>query len=117
MNELLQYLLVATNVAKKLHWETKSFAVHIALDELHGKLIELTDELAEQYFGAFGNDINLDVNNAQVNIASPQQFILDMVVKLEQFEPVLKDLDSLKNTYDELKATALKTKYKLDNLK
>ncbi len=39
---------------KLLHWQTKSFAEHKALDELFGSLIDLTDGLVESVMGKYG---------------------------------------------------------------
>lgn len=115
MNALLAYLLQAANVAKKLHWETKSFALHLALDELNGVLIKFTDEIAEEYFGMFGVT-QVDVNATQISVASPQAFIAELISTLDQARHLLQDVDSLESTYDALQSAVLKVKYKIDNL-
>ena len=116
MKELLQYLLVAANVSKKLHWETKSFAMHLALDELNSTLHDFTDRLAEEYFGAYGTIADIQVNDAQVVQSSPLDFISDLVLKLEQFKSVLGNAP-LQNTFEELQSAVFKVKYKLENLR
>lgn len=37
-----------------MHWTTDSFSKHMALGEFYEEVIELTDALAEAYFGAYG---------------------------------------------------------------
>jgi DNA-binding ferritin-like protein len=36
------------------HWATKSYAKHKALGKFYENIIELTDDLAETYFGIYG---------------------------------------------------------------
>ena len=36
-----------------MHWSTKSYAQHKALGHFYEKIIELTDQLAEAYFGCY----------------------------------------------------------------
>jgi DNA-binding ferritin-like protein len=36
------------------HWATKSYAKHKALGGFYDKIIDLTDDLAETYFGIYG---------------------------------------------------------------
>ena len=50
----LATLLHSGTNAHFFHWATKSYAKHKALGGFYDKIIDLTDELAETYFGIYG---------------------------------------------------------------
>jgi DNA-binding ferritin-like protein len=50
----LATLLHSGTNAHFFHWATKSYAKHKALGGFYEKIIELTDDLAETYFGIYG---------------------------------------------------------------
>jgi DNA-binding ferritin-like protein len=50
----LATLLHSGTNAHFFHWATKSYAKHKALGGFYEKIIDLTDDLAETYFGIYG---------------------------------------------------------------
>ena len=47
-------LLHSSTNSHFFHWETNSYAQHIALGEFYDGIIEATDELVEAYIGIYG---------------------------------------------------------------
>lgn len=54
MATFLSTMLNAGTNAHFFHWSTNSFSQHMALGDFYEEIIELTDELAEAYFGVYG---------------------------------------------------------------
>lgn len=52
--ELIGRLFQSRNIAHLAHLNTMSFAEHKALDAYYSTLLDLTDSLAEKYFGIYG---------------------------------------------------------------
>lgn len=50
----LTTLLHSGTNAHLMHWSTKSYAQHKTLGKFYENIIELTDQLAETYFGCYG---------------------------------------------------------------
>lgn len=121
MEIILQVLLNANTKAKRLHWTTKSFAQHVALQELYEMLDEMTDKLAEEYMGKYGNDqtINTEADPFKDSIkdADAITFIQVLTSQLESLKSLLPDDAWLVNTYEELQSKVSQIKYKLENLK
>lgn len=53
MAEFLAALLHSGTITHFMHWTTKSRSDHTALGEYYPKIIELTDKLAESFFGKY----------------------------------------------------------------
>lgn len=52
--ELVAYLFQLQIAAKMMHWQTRSYATHVAIGGLFDKIVELTDDIIEQYMGTYG---------------------------------------------------------------
>lgn len=116
MEIILQTLLNASTTAKRLHWTTKSFAQHIALQELYEALDTFTDRLAEEWMGKNGNaiTINTEVNTFKVDDAVV--FVQALFSQLESLKEILPHDEWIINTFEELQGTVSRVKYKLENL-
>ena len=115
MNELLSYLLLVRNKAHILHWQSRSFAKHLALGELYDGISDLVDELAEIHMGLSSVPVHPDTFNRPLS-DDPIEFITTLNAYLISMTKVVEYNDGLKNKYDELMALVAKTKYKLEKL-
>lgn len=115
MNELLSYLLVVRNHAHILHWQTRSFAKHLALGELYDGISDLTDEIAEIHMGTSSVTVSPQPYSHPLS-DDPIEFITTLYAFLVGMAAVCADSDGLKNKYDELLGLVSKTKYKLEKL-
>ena len=117
MNELLSYLLVVRNHAHILHWQTRSFAKHLALGELYDGISDLTDEIAEIHMGTSSVTVSPQPYSHQFSLSDdPIEFITTLNAFLVSASVVCDYSDGLKNKYDELLGLVAKTKYKLEKL-
>lgn len=39
---------------KMFHWQTRSYAAHVASGDLYDEIVRLTDEIIEEYMGTYG---------------------------------------------------------------
>ena len=52
--KLIAHLFQLQCSIKLLHWQTESYAVHVASDKLVHSIVDLSDALIEQYIGLYG---------------------------------------------------------------
>ena len=52
--ELVTVLFQLQLAVKLFHWQTRDYAAHVESGKLFDNIIELTDEIIEQYIGLFG---------------------------------------------------------------
>lgn len=116
MEQVLSMLLHASKVAQIWHWKVKSFAQHMALGELYELLTEVTDQLAEEYIGKFGQPTQVSDGAWTFSTVSPLEFINELHVKTEEMRNALPQDPALLNTYDALIGQIRRVKYKLENL-
>ena len=109
---LFATLLHAATSAHILHLKTRSFAAHMALDELYKELPGLVDDLIEAYQGKYGI-----VTDYPGGYAPPGE---DLVAFVQSVSDYLRDnraavgVDSeLQNTADEIAGLLDSTLYKL----
>ena len=106
----ISVLMAARTHAHILHLAEKSFARHLALDELYSGLSEKLDAIAEFLMGS-----GFDVQPALVPIKfsnDPVEFVTALLTLVNNTP--IGDLAS--NDFDELVAIIAKTKYKLERL-
>jgi len=116
MNEIINFLLSAQKAAQVQHWNTKSFALHLALGELYDILVEYADELAEMHIGITGEIIKLVLPvESEFSSMTSQEFIKMILDELNSRTDIA-DL-GMKNTYEELIGKIQRVKYKIDQLK
>ena len=115
--------LMHTAQIKLLHWQTKSYAEHKALNKLFGDFVELTDNLVESVMGKYGRP----VLNSEESTFVVKNYNFDVADDLAQYMKVLYDcyaneckslfnpqVDSeIVNILDEIIAVIDKTKYLL----
>ena len=120
LSEVVSTLFKARNVAHELHLKSKSFAEHLALEELYDSLLPLTDDFAESYQGTYGiSTQSYEEFNKQFSM-NAYSFIVELLdyVTATKLLIVSSNLGSqLENIFDEIIATVSKTKYKIENLK
>ena len=94
------------------HWQSLSFANHMALGELYDGIHDLTDTFMEAYMGKYGREqtavnsailVDYDVNNKMEKINEFEQFLVNCD---------LPDTDLL-NIRDEMLGLVHKVKYLL----
>jgi DNA-binding ferritin-like protein len=99
------------------HWQTKSFAKHLALGELYDAISEKMDEIAEMFIGISG--ITVDPAQSDANAFS-QQDPVDFVRQLHEFLLAAHDTipaeGGLLNKFEELQGEVARVKYKLEQL-
>lgn len=114
----VNFLLGLQAQLKVLHWQTKSYAKHNALDKTLDELIELTDSFVEEAMGKYGRfkledtTKNIELNNlADIDIDAMIDTVCDALIQFnEQFE---KTDTNLLNIRDEILGLFRKLKYLL----
>jgi hypothetical protein len=116
MEAIIAQLFAARDTAHRIHLRTRSFAAHIALNELYDELLEFTDELAETYQGKYGLQ----------NIPNPEfiftdhdgiLFVRELSGWAEATRLQLNPADTyIINEWDTLLSVIYRAKYKLENL-
>lgn len=109
-------LLQILDQLKYLHFQTKSYARHVALGNLYDALSDLVDEFVETYMGKYGRvktqgKIHL-ANLGEVSIDKFMDEIVDIFVSFTDAFPDPADSDLL-NIRDEMLGKTNRTKYLL----
>lgn len=110
-------LFSARDKAHELHLATKSYAEHMALNELYDNLVDTADEMAEMFQGKHGV-VGVSIPAADVwNQSDAKSFIVAFTDWLSGEAKSLIGFDSfIVNKYEELVGDTYRTKYKLENL-
>lgn len=114
--ELISKAFTTRNLLHFAHWNTKSFASHMALGDLYDQIIEDIDEIVETYQGKYGliNDLYCEKANLPDNIT---QHVKDEAQWVEDNRMFISKGDtSIENLIDSLIGHYHKTVYKLENL-
>jgi hypothetical protein len=116
-SELLIFFLKVQNQLRILHWQTTSYAKHIAYDGIYGALGGLVDQFVEVYQGKHGR---IKVDGAQIQVQditdeSLNNFVTECVEVLKKDVPeVVEEGDTdLINIRDEMLAEFNKLRYLL----
>jgi len=115
---LVQKLFESRQVAHNVHLQTKSYAMHKALNSFYDDIIELADSLIETYQGQYGliNDYKIDIPNIK-----PEGIIDYLEESAEIFKIGHNSFDEkdthLHNILDEIVGLTYSTLYKLKFLK
>ena len=113
IEELIERLFHARNVAHIAHWKTKSYSEHKALGNYYEDVIEQLDGLVEAYQGTFGI-----IGNVGEQEKSISKTINDDIIWLnENRSKIAKNIPALENIIDDLTGMHMKTLYKLENLR
>lgn len=121
MEELINDLFAARDLAHKLHLSTKSFARHLALGDLYDALTKFADDLTEVYQGKYGlMDLGKKSQNFEVQNTStldPLEYVSALARWAEGKKEVFHPEDShLINMWDEVITQIYKSKYKIEHL-
>ena len=112
--DLIGHLFLARDVTHSVHLNTRSYAKHKALGGFYGKVIDLSDDLAEAYQGRHGliGPITLHSAKKTNNVI---EFLEDSLKDVEEmrYKVCEKDDTAIQNIIDEIVGLYLKTLYKL----
>ena len=115
IEQLIARVFHTRNAAHAAHWQTRSFAEHMALGSFYDSAIENLDPLVEAYMGIYGKIKDVPV----INTPYPEMVALltqDVRWIKSNASDITKDVSSLQNLLDNLSQTYLTTIYKLKNL-
>ena len=109
--DCLSTRLHSGTVTHFMHLATDSFAVHMALGAYYVEIIELTDQFAEAYSGAYEKikDYPENFHNAK----DPQKYMASIKAFIEKNRVALPEDSELQNLVDEIAALVDSTIYKL----
>ena len=113
-SKMISLLLHSRTQAHIFHWQTKSFAEHLALGTYYDQVVDLLDGLVESYQGKYG--ILTDYETYPVENYSDKGQVVEFLDKLTvSIEVLRQDTDDsyLQNQVDTLVELLETTKYKL----
>lgn len=117
MDEIIAELLAARDTAHVLHLRTRSFAAHLALNELYDALVDLVDSLTEMYQGKYGIiTIGLKTSDYNFNDREAVGFIHELAAWAEEAKAKIPQDSFIQSEWDLVMAAIYKAKYKLENL-
>ena len=106
-------LFNARTMTHKMHLETKSYAIHKALNDFYSEIEDLADEYIECFQGQYGI---LTFEETSIDKDDPINYISEFIEKTKKYQNTIK-YSHLKNIIDEIVALSYKTLYKLKHLK
>lgn len=115
-SHIADLLLQILDQTKFLHWQTKSYARHMALGAMYDGLNELIDEFIETYMGKYGRvQTHGKIHTGNLQELSIDKFMDDVVEILCSFTKAFPNPDDsdLLNIRDEMLGLVNKTKYLL----
>ena len=114
--QLVAKCLAVRTAAHYAHFQTRSYARHVALGDFYDALLDAVDEFAEVYMGLEGRFDSLP--SATVPTGQPLEFIRELVSWLEtNRNAAAAGHTALENIVDNITAIAARTLYKLENLR
>lgn len=117
METLIAQLFAARDAAHRLHLRTRSFAQHIALNDLYEGLLDGADTVAELYQGKYGILNIPSLATSGLNEQDANSFIRDLATWAEASRSVFNPADTnLLNEWDTVLSLIYRAKYKLENL-
>lgn len=122
MEDLIALLFLSREVSHRAHLAAKgtgSFALHLALEEFYNEIVDMADELAEQWQGENGLfEDGIPILDTQYD-GTIQQVLWRHKRMIEQvrYKIVPKDDTCTQNLIDEIIKRFRRTNYKLVNLK
>lgn len=113
---LIANAFATRNMLHLAHWDTKSFATHLAVGDLYDSIIDDIDEIVEVYQGKFGLLKGLSSHASTV----PSDICKHVKDEAEWVESnrsgIARNVPSIENLVDTLVGHYHKTVYKLENL-
>jgi len=112
--DLIGHLFLARDVSHSVHLNTRSYAKHKALGGFYDKVIDLADDLAEQYQGRHGLIGPITLHSAK-KTGNVVEFLEDSLKEVEnmRYKVCDKEDTAIQNTIDEIVGLYLSTLYKL----
>lgn len=117
---VLLHAVTATHMLHLLRKGPNAFARHIALGEVYSGLSDLTDELAEAYFGC--DDGGLITEYPSIKFPSfdvdtdPLEYVKELYTYVESKRKAMGDESHIQNIVDEIASLISTTIYKLRDL-
>lgn len=113
-SDFVGLLFLARDVAHSVHLNTRSYAVHKALQKFYEALPELTDDFAEAYQGRHDLIGPVALQSAEKN-RDIIEFLTDQVEQIEKgrYEFCDREETAIQNIIDEIVGLYLSTLYKL----
>ena len=115
MAMFLSTMLNAGTNAHFFHWATNSFSQHMALGDFYEEVVELTDDLAETYFGVYGQI--KDFPNTYHMPKEPLAYLQSLQSFIKAARPDLPQDSEIVQLVDNIADLVDKTVYKLKFLK
>ena len=106
-------MLHAATIGHIMHFQTRSFAAHVALGELYDGLIDLTDSFAETYQGCHGMITGYPATFASIPQQEPVDFVRSLKAMVSELRVDLPQMSQLQNIVDEIAALIDVALYKL----
>lgn len=116
INELVEKVFCTRNLVHFAHWNTKSYAQHMALGELYEAIVEQVDDLVESYQGEFGLLEGLECCECQMPKDIVAQIQSDSDWVKANRSRIANNSSTIENKVDELLGAYNKTLYKIKNL-
>jgi DNA-binding ferritin-like protein len=111
--KIIHFAFEVINQVKLYHWATKGYAVHKALDKLHGNLSDNFDKLVEVYLGSSGSVGKWSVStSSDTNVKNIVPFLQKVLGSMEKLRNSLKKTE-IQNIIDEMSADIEQTLYLL----
>jgi len=110
--DLIGQLFLARDVANSVHFNTRSYAKHKALDSFYTKIVDLADDLTETYQGRHGLIGPITLHSAE-KTGNVVEFLEDSLKKIEKGREEFGDDTAIQNIVDEIVGLYLRTLYKL----
>lgn len=111
-------LLHSKNQTQVFHWQTKSYAKHVALGDYYNTITSLIDTLVESYQGSNGIILDFKVVNNRFLNTSDEIIVnyFSTLLKFVEDNSTITTESDLLNQIDEIKTLLKSTLYKLKHL-
>ena len=116
INEMVKKVFTTRNLVHFEHWNTKSFASHLALGDLYDIIVEEVDNLVETYQGEFGLLEGLETDSAKLSGSIIERIQSDADWVKANRSSIAKGSTTIENLLDGVMGAYNKTLYKLKNL-
>ena len=111
----LSTMLNAGTNAHFFHWATDSYSKHVALGDFYDEVVDLTDDLAETYFGVYGQIKSFP--NTYHEPKEPVKYLESLQAFMKSARPDLPQDSQIVQLIDNIADLVDKTVYKLKFLK
>ena len=118
INSNVNFFLGLQSQIKIMHWQTKGYAKHKALDETYGELTDLIDQFVEEAMGKYGrfelDDETKTIELFNIKEINTKDMINKVIEALNQYNSQFEESDTnLFNIRDEIIGLFRKLQYLL----